>query len=905
MRTSSLFALSLCWIASAACSAGSSSSSSEDDPIPGTAAGHGASGASGRAGAGAGGGAGTSGAAGGGAAGASEAGAAGKSGASGAAAGAANNAGAAGSSAGSSAAGAAGSTGCVPPTGASLGKNCGPVTDPKCGGVIDCGGCPSGEKCGADGKPNVCGTGVSTCVPTTCAQLGKNCGSVSDGCNGLLDCGKCGAGEACGVVTPAVCGPDTGSCTPKTCASQGVGCGPAGDGCGQPLDCGACPQGTTCGGGGVPGACGAPTCVPQTCQSQGVTCGVVGDGCGGSLSCGSCAAPQICGGGGTAGKCGCTGVCAGVVTCPGNQKTTLSGKVYDPAGNNPLYNALVYVPNTKTPLPPFSSTLTCDQCGATAAGDPLVTAYTQPDGSFALSNVPVGADIPLVVQLGHWRMQYTIDITNACGNTTVTDKSLRMPRNRGEGDIPRMALVTGSVDGLECVLRKMGVDDAEFGNPGSASRIHLYSGDDVGVAGQTTYGRGATINGSTPSQAALFSGSTPAIMGYDMTLLACQGLPAAKVPAQQAALQAYAAAGGRVFATHYSYPWLTNKAYAVPQGTGNGPYESVATWNHHPYGNPTPDPASVNVATNPRGPAFLAWLQAVNALPLEISQARWDVDAVVPPTQEWITDTKSAPHFPLHFTFNTPLGAASSSQCGRVLFSDFHVLNAYNYGKTFPAECDSSPMSAQEKILEFMIFDLGSCVQPYTPVCTPTTCAAQGIQCGAAGDGCGGALDCGVCTTGTCGGGGQPGKCGAPTCTPITCANQGIQCGPAGDGCGKALDCGECVVGVCGGGGKPGVCGQQTCTPRTCGDQGVECGPAGDGCGKPLDCGDCPPGKICGVGGPGKCGAPTCTPITCAQQGVECGPAGDGCGNKLDCGQCEQGEICGFGAPGKCGEPKP
>jgi hypothetical protein len=625
--------------------------------------------------------------------------------------------------------------------------------------------------------------------------------------------------------------------------------------------------------------------------------------------CGSCTAPQICGGGGTPGVCGCTGVCSGIVTCPAGQTTTITGTVYDPAGNNPLYNVLVYVPNTAEVLPPFSSTLTCDQCGATAAGDPLVTTHTNPDGTFTLENVPVGADVPLVIQLGHWRRQFRVDVNNQCGENAIVDGDLSMPRNQSQGDIPRMALVTGSVDGLECVLRKMGVDDSEFGNPGSDARIHLYLGDDVGASGTKTYGRGARYDASTPMQAALFAND--AIMTYDMTLLACQGLPAAKKPAEEAKLLAYANAGGRVFATHYSYPWLSHKAYAAPQGAGDGPFEGVAVWNHHNYANGTPDDAEVDVVSNPRGPAFKQWLQVVGAFPagkdlLEIAQARWDTDAVIPPTQQWLSDVEGATEFPLHFTFNTPLGAASTNQCGRVLFSDFHVLNAYNYTQTFPAECNDDPMSAQEKVLEFMIFDLGSCVEPYTPVCTPITCESQGINCGPAGDGCGNPLDCGTCPPGlACGGGGQPGVCGAPVCTPLTCEQQGLECGPAGDGCGKPLDCGPCLTGVCGGGGKPGVCGSQACTPITCQQQGLECGPAGDGCGNPLDCGDCEDNETCGIGGPGKCGSPTCTPITCTQQGIECGPAGDGCGNKVECGNCETGEICGLLEPGKCDPPKP
>jgi hypothetical protein len=789
-----------------------------------------------------------------------------------------------------------------------LGKDCGAVTDAACGGVIQCGSCKGDDICGGGGVPSVCATGQAACVPKTCADQGFNCGVASDGCGKTLDCGAtCANNEVCGANgVPNVCG--AGTCTPKTCADIGLSCGPAGDGCGNPLNCGDCATGT-CGGGGVPGECGQPTCKPQTCADQGITCGVAADGCGGTVPCGSCSSPQICGGGGEPGKCGCTGVCADVPTCTAGKTTSLTGKVFDPAGKNPLYNVLVYVPNTKATLPPFEQGLTCDQCGAVAAGEPLVTTHTAPDGSFKLDGVPVGSDVPVVIQLGRWRRQVKVPITKACGTNTVATGTLRMPRKKSEGDIPRIGLLSATVDGLECVLRKIGLDDSEFGNPGDASdpRVQFFRSDLVGKDGSTSYGEGAVINGSTPNQSSLFaqSGGKAKLQSYDMVMLPCPGLPSAKDDAQEDALRDYANAGGRIFSTHYSYPWLTKRITPTLSDPTDGPFESVATWTPQDKPFASINDATVDTVSNPRGADFREWLKVVGALKanntLTITEARRDSSKVNAPTQRWIAAPSQA-DFPLHFTFNTPLGAPDAAQCGRVLFSDFHVANAYNYGKTFPKECADGDLTAQEKILEFMIFDLGSCVEPYKPVCTKLTCEGQGIECGAAGDGCGGALECGTCTTGICGGV-SPGKCGLPECKPRTCADQGIECGAAGDGCGKPLDCGTCTTGICGGGGKPGVCGNATCTPQTCSQQGIQCGPAGNGCGAPIACGDCPPGLVCGLNEPGKCGAPACKPLTCADQNVQCGPAGDGCGNKIECGTCQAGQICGFLKPGECAKP--
>jgi hypothetical protein len=140
----------------------------------------------------------------------------------------------------------------------------------------------------------------------------------------------------------------------------------------------------------------------------------------------------------------------------------------------------------------------------------------------------------------------------------------------------------------------------------------------------------------------------------------------------------------------------------------------------------------------------------------------------------------------------------------------------------------------------------------------------------------------------------------------LTCAAQGLSCGPAGNGCGGSLNCGSCTAPqVCGGGG-PGQCGVVTssCLPTTCAALDLSCGPGGDGCGAALDCGSCPAPQTCGGGGQrGRCGSPpACVPTTCAALGYNCGPAGDGCGGSLNCGTCSSpDDTCGgAGQPGRC-----
>ena len=90
--------------------------------------------------------------------------------------------------------------------------------------------------------------------------------------------------------------------------------------------------------------------------------------------------------------------------------------------------------------------------------------------------------------------------------------------------------------------------------------------------------------------------------------------------------------------------------------------------------------------------------------------------------KSWIDGTfgnGSTPNASMHFTFNTPINPTQTApdgtplQCGRVVFSDFHVsATALSKPNTFPASCkDGQALTPQEKALVFMLFDLSACVQ--------------------------------------------------------------------------------------------------------------------------------------------------------------------------------------------------
>jgi hypothetical protein len=373
---------------------------------------------------------------------------------------------------------------------------------------------------------------------------------------------------------------------------------------------------------------------------------------------------------------------------------TIDGVVYDPSGHLKLANVPVYVPSG--PLQPLTRGLPTSCTACRTSLNPAIAATSDENGYFQLKNVPNGTQT-LVIQTGRWRRTLQV---NVCGDVTLQATDTRLPRTHLEGDIPWIAIVTGQEDPIECLFAKM-VDPNEFYVGPSSHHIDLFKLNGLDYSSPLSGGNALWADPAKLAQ-------------YDMVILPCEGNVYDK--ADSGALknvQAYADQGGTVFTTHYGFlEWLSNPSsewYSQAASSGNGgPATSNVT-------------AVVNQAGSFKNQLLAKWLYVLNPLStqgqLPLTAAASDVKSVDPSVNVVLTAPgTNTPTSYQYFTFATPVGATQQTQCGKVMFTDFHLskasaLQAGNTG-VFPSACAlGNPFSAQEEALLWAIFDQPSCVK--------------------------------------------------------------------------------------------------------------------------------------------------------------------------------------------------
>jgi hypothetical protein len=386
-------------------------------------------------------------------------------------------------------------------------------------------------------------------------------------------------------------------------------------------------------------------------------------------------------------------------TCPG-QEATVTGTALAPNGADPVPGASVFIPAKVPEL--FPPDVKCEVCGHLGKSNNLWYTTSAPNGSFTLKNVCPGK-WPLVVQNGRFRRLVYINV--AAGSTmAIPAGQSRLPRRHKEfvqaDSIPKIAVATGDFDKMECVLRKMGLADGTF---------DLYE---------------AASSRKSPKTLPSFKNLVADLnkmKSYNIIFINCTANTFEKELANATIrknLNDYVNAGGRLYVTDWSYDWIEQVEPFSPFID----FEPGASPN-------TPEPLNaaalgadgLKVTAKIKDPQMAQWL---TAFPGAISGGNSHIEHFLinwvimhklgQGTKLWVEGSiKSSSGSltgtrPLTVTFNF-------KNCGKVLYSSYHTEGREDESviapKAFPAYCGGT-FSPQDRILEYLIFDIASCIKP-------------------------------------------------------------------------------------------------------------------------------------------------------------------------------------------------
>ncbi len=386
-------------------------------------------------------------------------------------------------------------------------------------------------------------------------------------------------------------------------------------------------------------------------------------------------------------------------TCPG-QEATVTGTALAPNGADPVPGASVFIPARVPEL--FPPDVKCEVCGHLGKSNNLWYTTTAPNGRFTLKNVCPGK-WPLVVQNGRFRRLVYINV--AAGATmAVPAGQSRLPRRHKEfvqaDSIPKIAVATGDFDKMECVLRKMGLADGTF---------DLYEAASSRKSPKTL-----------PSFKNLIANLNK-MKTYNIIFINCTANTFEKELASSTIrknLNDYVNAGGRLYVTDWSYDWIEQVEPFAPFIDFEPGASSSAP---EPLNAAALGADGLKVSAKIKDSQMAQWL---TAFPGAISGGNSKIEHFLinwviihklgKETKLWVEGSiKSTTGAltgvrPLTVTFNF-------KSCGKVLYSSYHTEGREDESvispKAFPAYCGGK-FSPQDRILEYLIFDIASCIKP-------------------------------------------------------------------------------------------------------------------------------------------------------------------------------------------------
>jgi len=421
----------------------------------------------------------------------------------------------------------------------------------------------------------------------------------------------------------------------------------------------------------------------------------------------------------------CEGLGCFIVDCAskGLPPTTVSGTIMAPNGTLPLYGVNVYIPiSAPGPLPAGAQ---CDKCSNGLLGGAYTQTATDEAGHFVLRDVPATTDVPLVIQVGKWRRQIKLPNVAACQDVPLAVADSTLPKSRAEGDLPNIAITTGSADALECLVRKLGIADSEFTTDTAATpgAVHMFQGNGAGTFVANWAGGAGPFNA-----AATLWNTVDKLKQYDIAFFSCESTqnPADKLQPAMNAVKEYADLGGRIFMSHWHNIWIEGATQDTTDAFNQAPavWPDIGTFNMAATQPDSTQLTIVDEVSNPKGVQFATWLQNVGATivrdQLQVNTPRYVVQDVDPAKAErWVyvdpaLSTPTGRTGVQDFLFTTPNEAPASARCGKVVFSDMHVSSGSTSpaNSAFPIGCSATPLSPQEKALAFIFFDISSCVGP-------------------------------------------------------------------------------------------------------------------------------------------------------------------------------------------------